>query len=297
MLLQDPRFHELVAPDVTVQQVASGFGFTEGPVWDDRSGTLLFNDVPGNSRHQWAPRAGSRQVAVQTNYANGMAFDHEGRLLVCEHSTSRVVRIEHDGEARVLAATYGGKELNSPNDLIVDAAGQILFTDPAYGRCEGFGGPREPELPFQGVFRIDPAAPGEPQLLEDGLDTPNGLALGSSGSILYVADTERWSIYRYEVSAEGKLGQAVLFFEQEHSEGIDAGAPDGLKLDERENVWVTGPGGIWVVAPSGALLGRVEFPEVVGNFTWGGDDRRDLLACASTSVYRLRTRVRGKPLP
>ena len=280
---------DLLEPGATLERIGSGFGFTEGPVWNVGGGYLVFSDLEQDVRRRWDPRSGFVEVARPTNHTNGMTYDREGRLLACEHATSLVVRHELDGGRTVLASHYEGRELNSPNDIVVRSDGAIYFTDPGYGRTNDVHGiTRAQELDFQGVFRLAPEG-GEPQLLVDDFAMPNGLAFGPGESVLYVDDTDLMHVRRFEVRPDGTLGGGDVWFE-EHGDPAD-GFPDGLKVDERGNVWVCGPGGIWMIDPTGDFLGVIETPEIAANLTWGGGDLRTLFVTATTGLYAIRTSV------
>ncbi|MBO0701786.1 MAG: SMP-30/gluconolactonase/LRE family protein [Candidatus Dormibacteraeota bacterium] len=287
---------DLVNPTVTLEPIATGCLFTEGPAWHPQERSLVFSDMPGDVRRRWTAEAGVEEIRRPANKCNGMAYDPAGNLVVCEHATSRLVRERKDGSVEVLASGYRDRELNSPNDVAIRETGAIYFTDPIYGRSPGFGVPRPPGLPFRGVYRVAEGLPDEPELLvaEDEFDQPNGLCFSPDGDLLYVNDTPRALIRVYQLDAAGALGQGRLFASGIGDGDADKGAPDGMKCDARGNVWVTGPGGLWVFAPDGSRLGVLPVPEVVGNFAWGGDDWRDLFICASTSVYRTRTLVDGR---
>ncbi|MFZ0218232.1 MAG: SMP-30/gluconolactonase/LRE family protein, partial [Candidatus Dormiibacterota bacterium] len=279
-----------------LERLGSGCTFTEGPAWHPRERFLLFSDMPADVRRRWSPRGGIVEVRRPSNQGNGMAYDPRGNLVVCEHATSRVVREGVDGSREVLATQYRARELNSPNDVAIADDGSIYFTDPIYGRMPGFGVPREPDLPFRGVYLLPGGAPGEPELLvpEDEFEQPNGLCFSPDGSLLYVNDTPRALIRVYEVAADGRLRGGRVFASQIGDGDSDRGVPDGMKCDAEGDVWVTGPGGVWVFAPDGSHLGLVAIPEIVGNLAWGGDRWRDLFVAASTSLYRIRTTVAGR---
>lgn len=287
---------ELLEPDAELEVLVSGCIFTEGPAWNPVDRSLVFSDMPGDVRRRWTAEGGVEEVRRPANKCNGMAYDPAGDLVVCEHATSRLVRERRDGTVEVLAAHHQGHELNSPNDVLVREDGAIFFTDPIYGRSPGFGVPRPPDLSFRGVYRVVEGRPDEPELLfgEDEFDQPNGLCLSPRGDLLYVNDTPRALIRVYPLDAGGTPGPGRLFASGIGDGDANKGAPDGMKCDDRGDVWVTGPGGLWVFAPDGTHLGTVPVPEVIGNLAWGGDDWRDLFVCASTSVYRLRTRVAGR---
>lgn len=292
--VKSPRFEELVAADVEVERLGTGFTFTEGPVWNPNADFLLFSDMPGDVRRRWDEQSGVSQTAKPSNKGNGMTFDAQGRLLVCEHSTSSVVRIDADGLGRdreVLASHYEEIELNSPNDIVVKSDGWIYFSDPTYGRMPGFGIEREQKLGFQAVYRLASEG-GELQLLIDDFEQPNGLCFSPDESLLYVNDTPRAHIRIFNVQPDGSLAKGRIFAEGIGSGDLEEGGlVDGMKCDERGNIWVTGPGGIWVFGPDGEHLGVVEIPESVGNLTFGGPDWNWIFVCASTSLYRFRTKV------
>lgn len=289
---------ELVDPDGEVEQVATGFTFTEGPIWNKEGDFLLFSDMPGDVRRRWSQSDGVTEVRRPSNKGNGMVYDADGNLLVCEHVTSSLVRERPDGVREVLAFHYKGKYLNSPNDVITRSDGTIYFTDPTYGRMPGFGIERDQDLSFQGVYRI-PAGGGEPELAvgESDFDQPNGLCFTPGEQQLYINDTNKSLIRIYDVADDGSLSNGRVFFEGIGRGVIEEGIPDGMKVDERGNVWVTGPRGLWVISPEGEHLGIVEVPENVGNLAWGGADWKTLYIPSSTSLYRLSTKVASVALP
>jgi gluconolactonase len=296
--MKSEQLAELVDPDAEVQQVATGFTFTEGPLWNREGEYLLFSDMPGDVRRRWSEREGVTELKRPNNKGNGMVYDAEGNLLVCEHVTSSLVRERPDGVRETLAYHYRGKYLNSPNDVITRSDGTIYFTDPGYGRVPHFGIPREQELSFQGVYRIGPQG-GDPELAvaEDEFNQPNGLCFTPGEGQMYINDTDRALIRIYDVNDDGTLADGRVFFEGIGSGVIEEGIPDGMKVDERGNVWVTGPRGVWVISPEGEHLGIVEVPENVGNIAWGGPDWKMLYIPSSTSLYRIPTKVASNHLP
>jgi gluconolactonase len=202
--VNSPAFLELVAEDAELERLGTGFTFTEGPLWNP-DGFLLFSDMPGDVRRRWDPEHGVTEVANPSNKGNGMTFDLDGRLVVCEHVTSSVVRMDPDGTGanrEVIASHYGDKELNAPNDVVVKSDGAIYFSDPTYGRMPGFGIERDQDLDFQGVYRIPPGG-GDTQLLADDFGQPNGLCFSVDESLLYVNDTERAHIRVFDVQPDG----------------------------------------------------------------------------------------------
>jgi gluconolactonase len=291
-----PKLHELVSPDAELEQIGSGFTFTEGPVWNKQGRFLLFSDMPGDVRRRWSEADGVTEVANPSNKGNGLCYDRQGRLLICEHSTSSVIRVEEDGSRTVLASHYQGKELNSPNDIIVKSDGTIYFTDPPYGRWPGFGVERDQELDFCGVFRL-PADGGDPELLVDDFAKPNGLCFTPDESVMYINDTDRMHIRKFTVNADGTLSGGDVWFTEEGTGRIEDGIPDGMKCDERGNVYVSGPGGVWVITPEAEFLGKIETPENVGNHCFGEDDLKTLFITTSSTLHRIRMNVAGDRLP
>ena len=285
----------LVDEDVEVKQLGTGFTFTEGPIWNPKEQFLLFSDMPGDTRRRWDEANDVQEVLSPSNKGNGMTLDADGRLIVCEHSTSSLVRMDPDGKntnREVLASHYEGKELNSPNDVVVRSDGSIWFSDPWYGRMPVFGVERERELGWQGVFRI-PAGGGNPELVveQDEYEQPNGLCFSPDESLLYINDTPKAWVKVYDVGADNTLSNGRLFFEGVGSGVIEEGIPDGMKCDEQGNIWVTGPGGVWVISADGEHLGVIKIPENVGNLTWGGSDWHTLFIPSSTSLYAVETKV------
>ena len=287
-----PAIYELLEEGSGVEQVATGFTFTEGPIWHPTGGYLLFSDMPGDKRRRWDPQNGVEVVRDPSNKCNGMAYDADLDLLVCEHTTSSLVRERPDGTRETIASHFEGKELNSPNDVTVRSDGSIYFSDPWYGRMPVFGEERERELGWQGVFRIPPGG-GEPQLVvgKDEFEQPNGLCFSPGESLLYINDTPRAHIRVFDVNADGSLSNGRMWFDGIGSGVIEEGIPDGMKCDERGNIWVTGPGGVWVISAAGEHLGTIEVPENVGNLTWGGDDWHTLFLPSTSSLYTIRTKV------
>jgi gluconolactonase len=289
---------ELIDPAAEVERVATGFMFTEGPIWNKQEEFLLFSDMPGDVRRRWSEVTGVQDVMRPSNKCNGMVYDRQGNLLVCEHVTSSLVLERADGTRVTLASHYGGHELNSPNDVVTRSDGTIYFSDPSYGRVPGFGLERDQDLSFQGVYRLAPGG-GEPDLVvdPDEFEQPNGLCFSPDESLLYVNDSPGALIHVYDAQPDGTLANGRVFFEGIGSGVIEEGIPDGMKCDERGNIWVTGPGGVWVISAAGEHLGVVEVPENVGNLAWGGAGWRTLWMPSSTSLYRVGTKVASAPLP
>jgi gluconolactonase len=278
-----------VVGNAAMERLASGFGFIEGPVWHPYEKWLVFSDIPESRMYRRNP-SGEVELFREPSYkANGNTLDRQGRLVTCEHATSRVTRDEPDGTTTVLATHHGDKQLNSPNDIVVATGGSIYFTDPGYGRLEFYGVPRPQELSFQGVYRIDGDG-ARLTLVADDFVQPNGLCFSLDESRLFINDTERGHIRVFGVEANGDLNGGAVWAV---TEGAELGAPDGMKIDSRGNLYCTGPGGIHVFDASGDILGVIATPEECANFTFGDEDLKSLYIAASTSLYRLRVRVPG----
>ncbi len=286
----DDGIRKLVPEGVTLEQVATGFGFTEGPIWC--GDYLLFSDIPRNRIVRWQMHSEGPAVTTfrsPSGNSNGLTLDRSGRLIACEHSTRRVTRTEVDGSVSVLADRYDGRRLNSPNDVVVRSDGSVYFTDPPYGLADTVVWK---EMSFNGVYRIAPD--GKLVLLADDFDRPNGLAFSPDEAILYVNDSARRHIRAFDVSADGDVNNSRVLIEMQLP-GI--GGPDGMKVDQEGNIYCTGPGGIWVMNPDGKHLGTIVLLESPANFAWGDPDWRTLYVTARTSVYRLRLSVPGIAVP
>ncbi len=290
-------FDRIVPSDARIEHVACGFTFTEGPLWDDDS--LLFSDIANSRIVRWRCRPEGPELTTfraPSELANGLTFDRQGRLLACEGASRRLTRTDADGTIVTIVDRYQGKRINSPNDVVVAADGSIYFTDPFWGN--GFRNPNGPsvrpedrELPYDGVFRV--GTDGTVQLLIADFERPNGLAFSPDGRTLYVADTRKFHVRAFDVGADGGLSNGSVFAELKADE---EGVPDGMKVDIEGNVYCTGPGGVWVMAPSGEIFGRILPPEVPANVGWGDPDMRSLYMTARTGVYRVRLSIPGTPV-
>jgi gluconolactonase len=285
-------FWDLIDEDATLEEVGTGFTFTEGPIWHPTEGYLLFSDMPGDVRRKYTPDGTVVEVMRPANKCNGMTYETDLSLLVCEHVTSSLVRERPDGTRETVASHFEGKELNSPNDVCVRSDGSIYFSDPWYGRMPVFGLERERDLGWQGVFRVPPEG-GDPVLVvdRDKYEQPNGVCFSPNESLLYINDTPNALIDVYDVNVDGSLSNGRRFADNIGSGVIEEGIPDGMKCDERGNIWVTGPGGVWVFDTAGEHIGVVGVPQNVGNLTWGGDDWHTLFMPSTTSLYTIRTKV------
>jgi gluconolactonase len=287
---RDPRLRAIVADDVGFERLGTDFLFTEGPVWNAAGRFLLFSDMPGDHMRRWSARDGITTFRKPCNKSNGLAYDRQGRLLVCEHASSRLTRTEPDGSSTVLASHWQGRELNSPNDLVCASNGAIYFSDPTYGRLDYYGLKRDLALDFRGVYRVAPD--GTLSLLADDFGQPNGVCLSADERRLFVNDTDRGHIRVFDVAADDTLGGGQVWAEPR---GEGRGAPDGMKIDSAGNLWCCGPGGIHIFATDATPLGVLHVPETAANFCWGDDDLKSLFITASTSLYRVRVEVPGRP--
>jgi gluconolactonase len=253
--------------------------------------------MPADIRPRRDAKRGVVEVKRPSNKCNGMTYDADLNLIVCEHGTSSLVRERPDGRREVIASHFDKQELNSPNDVCVHSSGAIYFSDPWYGRMPVFGVERPRQLGFQGVYRVAPGG-GAPQLLVDRylFDQPNGLCFSPDEKRLYVNDTVQALIRVFDVEADGSISNARIFASGIRSE-LEPGQPDGMKCDQHGNIWVTAPGGVWVYAANGDLLGKVRVPELVANLTWGGADFRTLYMTSTHSVYTVTTKVGPRAEP
>ena len=294
----DNRIHDLVSPNVAVEQIATGFVFTEGPLWSNRDRTLHFSDVRAGIMRVWSDADGSVRVLREgdaNGVSNGNAWDRNGNLITCEHKGRRISRTLPDGSVETIVDRFGGARLNSPNDVVVALNGDILFTDPTYGLRQPDGSIVGQEYDFRGVFRYSPGD-GSLKVLADDFESPNGLALSDDDSQLYVCDTQLGIIRVFDVQSDGSLANGQTFCDVRHGETI--GRPDGMKLDSLGNVYVAAntAEGVWVFDSHGTLLGFIEIGEEPANLIWGNEDWRTLYVTARTSVYRLRFEVPGQPV-
>ncbi len=296
--IRDPRMVELADEHAELEQLASGMVFTEGPIWVPDGQYLLFSDVPANRRYRWDEANGVRPIAAPTGHANGMTLDGDGRLIVCEGGARRLARMDAAGTGEgieALVSTYEQRSLNSPNDVVVHSNGSIYFTDPWW--LPMIGVEAERELEFAGVFRL--ATGGALTLLGTGWDFPNGLCFSPDESTLYVNDAFVGKIHAFDVRADGSIAnRRTVADDMADEQGeIDGGHPDGMKCDVEGNIWVTGPGGVWVLDAGGTTLGVIPTPARVGNLHWGGPDWSWLFVAATSGVYRLRTKTAGSREP
>lgn len=280
---EDPAFWKLFDRDEQLHTMGEDFGFTEGPVWEP-AGTILLSDETKNAIYRLYPD-GHRDELIQLGDPDGNTFDKDHRLIVTASVLRAIIRLSPDMKSyTVLADRYKGQRLNSPNDVTLGPDGAIYFTDPTLDLVKG----ERQEIPFQGVYRLD--AHGELTLLTEEIHQPNGLAFSPDGKFLYVDDSAQRNIRRYRFH-HGRLSDGIVFAD-ENVPGT-RGVPDGMKIDKKGNLYVTGPGGIWVWSAAGKHLGTIVLPHQPANLTWGGPKNSMLYMTAGSFVYTLPTKARG----
>jgi len=313
----DPGIDAIVPEGAKLERIATGFTWTEGPVWT--GGSLYFAEIPSDSIRKWTPGAEVSVFLTPSGYqghtpyggpesgSNGMTLDARGRLTVAGHAQRDVYRLEglnNTAQITILADSYQGKKLNSPNDLVYRSDGSLYFTDPPYGLRTQSDSDPEKQLKVNGVYRIPHALEQQPgakparselQLLVSDLTRPNGIVFSPDEKYLYVNNSEPKKIWmRYRVQPDGRLTEPKLFYDA--TSDTRPGAPDGMKADEKGNIYSTGPGGVWIFTPEGKPLGTIVMPEKSANVAWGGTDHKMLYITASSSIYRVHLNIAGAPI-
>ena len=304
---KDPKFDALIPKDAKIEVLAGGFKWTEGPVWDKKANALLFTDIPNNRVVKWSAKDGVKDFLKPSGYtgkdefkgtepgANGLAFDKDGNLILCQHGDRRVARWK-DGKFETLADKYMGKRLNSPNDLVFAKNGDLYFTDPPYGLPGDVLDPKNPhkELDFQGVYKLTPK--GELTLLTKEMTKPNGIALSPDEKTLYVAnsDPDKAIWMAFPVGADGNIGKGKLLHDAtaDVKASPNKGLPDGMKVDAKGNIFATAVNGVYVFAPDGVLLGRIVTNDKTANCAWG-DDGTVLYMSTNDKLTRVKTTTKG----
>jgi gluconolactonase len=298
----DPRFDQLVPKDATLEMIADGFTWVEGPVWDKRGGYLLFSDIPANAVYKWQRDAGLRLFLKNSGYSgaapftgkepgsNGLTLDANGQLVLCRHGDREIGRLEQDGRITTLADRYDGHRINSPNDLVFTSDGTLYFTDPPFGLPKGFDDPEK--APIQGVYRI--AKDGKLSLLIEDIKAPNGIGFSPDERTLYVSDVDpqRAAWLAYDVKSDGTVANGRVLFDATRWRRDPFFGPDGFKVDRQGNIFGARPGGVSVIAPDGTLLGTIETGKPTSNVAWG-EDGSTLFITGGTSVYRIRVTTKG----
>ena len=297
----DPAFDRIVPQNAVLEKVADGFAWVEGPVWNRAEGYLLFSDIPNNAVMKWTAQTGVSVFLKPSGYtgatpftgiepgSNGLTYDRDGRLVLCEHGDRRVSRLEKNGTKTTLADRYQGKRLNSPNDVVFKSNGDMYFTDPPFGLPKAFDDP-ERELEFCGVYRL--RKDGTLTLLTKELGAPNGIAFSPDEKKLYLSDYKRAAWLAYDVKEDGTIPNGRTFFEATEFKKHRPGSPDGMKVDGRGNIFGGGPGGIYVFSPEGKHLGTFDFGVPTGNCNWG-EDGSTLFITSNTAIYRIRLNTKG----
>ena len=299
--IEDDRFRHLIVGSARLDVLFTGCRWAEGPVWFNDLGCLLWSDIPNQRILRWSANLlsgdGVSVFRSPSNFANGHTRDWQGRLVSCEHGTRRVTRTEMDGKITVLADSYQGRRLNSPNDVVVRSDGSVWFTDPTYGILSDYEGYRaEPEQPARGVYRIDPASGGITCVIDD-FAQPNGLAFSPDETKLYIADSAASHdpaaprhIRVFDVQDDGLQGGRVFAL-------IDNGIPDGIRVDTAGNLWSSAADGVHCFAPDGSRLGKIRVPQGVANLTFGGPRRNRLFIAATTNLYAIYVAATGQQQP
>jgi gluconolactonase len=303
----DARLEDIIDHTVCIERLADGFEWVEGPIWNKKDEYLLFSDIPRNCIYKWKEGEGVSLFRHASGYkgttaftgkepgSNALTYDAKGQLHVCQHGERRIVRLEPDGKEVVVADRFEGKRLNSPNDLVFKSTGELYFTDPPYGLPLRFDDP-EKEIPFSGIYRVKD---GVVELMSNELKVPNGLAFSPDEKYLYVSNTGNKALqdapcwHRFPVKEDGTLGAKETFYEASLFSQRRPGSPDGLKVDEKGNLYCAGPGGVYIFSPDATLLGMIEFAEPTANCNWGGKDGSTLYIASNHAIFAVQMKNKG----
>lgn len=292
----DPSFDKLVSPDAKVEVLATGFNWSEGPVW--KEGQILFSDVPENIVFGWKEGDKEAKNVLQPSGSldgsgqgsNGLAVDAKGNLILCQHGERRIARLEKDGSFTSLADKFEGKRFNSPNDIVIAKSGTMFFTDPPYGMKKG----TQPDAPYHGIYRLD--EDGKVSLIIEDIRWPNGIALSPDEKTLYIAvsDKDDNRVMAYDLQADGSVKNGRVFFAAQPLRSAERkGGCDGMKVDSLGNIWTTGPGGVLIINPEGKHIGSILTGVPTGNCAWGGPEKDIMYVTADMFLLRVKTQVKG----
>lgn len=300
----DPALNELIAQDPKIEVIGSGYEWSEGPVWIEKEQMLLFSDIPNNSIFKWTKEKGAELYLKPSGYtsnvsrdgetgSNGLLLNKNGQLVLCQHGDRRMAVMDAPVNSPkpnfiTLADKYDGKKFNSPNDAAYHPNGDLYFTDPPYGLEKNMDDPLK-ETPFQGVYKVSPQ--GKVTLLVDSITRPNGIAFLNGGKSIIIANSDSKNIfwYIYDVSKDGLLANGRIFHDATEASKTEKGAPDGLKMDKKGNVYSTGPGGIWIFNSAGKVLGKIKVDSAVSNCCFADDDKT-LFVTADDKVLKISLR-------
>jgi gluconolactonase len=297
----ESRLNAIVPVDAFIEKIADGFKWVEGPVWDRNEGFLLFSNIPNNEVLKWKSEGAVNVFLKQSGYtgketfagkepgSNGLSFDPQGRLVLCQHGDRKISRLESNGSRTTLVDRYQGKRLNSPNDVIFKSNGDMYFTDPPFGLPKSFDDP-DKELEFQGVYRL--SKEGTLTLLTKELKGPNGIAFSPDEKKLYVSDSAGNAWFVFDVKKDGTIANKRLLLDSNEQKKNGPGDPDGIKVDVRGNIFSAGPGGLYIIDSDGTVLGRFDLGVPTGNCAWG-EQGSTLFITANTALYRIRLTTKG----
>ena len=283
----DKKFHSIINTKSRLEKLPGNFSFTEGPCWDKRNERLIFSDIPNNTIFEWSETKGTITLRNPSGHANGNAIDNEGRLISCLTSERKVIRLEHNGDVTILADSYSGKRLTSPNDVVVKSDDSIWFTDPDYGFLETeLGHGKAPEQDRNRVYRIEPKSK-DIKIISEDFDKPNGIRFSKNENKLFVSDTGRThgefrnhNIVVFELIKDTVQNPSIFA-------KVEPYVPDGIKVDDNNNLWTSSGSGVQIYDENKNLLGKINTPEVCANLCFGMKNNKTLFMTATSSVWKL----------